>query len=241
MVAVVGKEIGALRFAVGTWDGPQSTTWRVWATEDGDVYVAQRPIAGEAKASLHKSGKWRFGLTGKHEAGVSLFLEAGQDRASLKWERPRDLVPGLTHAFAVVIPTSEVRAPRHAPSHQDERIVWIPPAPEEEAVEVHLFLATAGPAGHPLAADSGRPTQRLSDVQLPGGDRLLATWHHERLSEAVKAEIEKHRRMMMETVSALDKEIRRNIDPRGYLLNAGTREGVTFLVDVALPVPEEAT
>lgn len=73
---------------------------------------------------------------------MSKFLPAGQDRASLKWERPPELATGLTHAFAVVIPTSEVQSPGEVSDRRDERILWIPPAPIGQGVEVHVFLAT---------------------------------------------------------------------------------------------------
>jgi hypothetical protein len=71
-------ERGAIRWAVGSIDGPRGATWRLWGNKKGDVYVAARSIAGQAKASFHRDRKCHLGCTGEYI------------------ERARTQFPGLT-------------------------------------------------------------------------------------------------------------------------------------------------
>ncbi|CAN5608501.1 hypothetical protein BH20ACT21_BH20ACT21_12330 [soil metagenome] len=58
-----------LRLIVGSESGgARSQLWRVWTGRStSDVYVGARPVAGEVRATLHESGKWRFAFTATHQ------------------------------------------------------------------------------------------------------------------------------------------------------------------------------
>src|SRR3954454_17247529 len=94
-----------IRFGVRAPDGRQSSVRRLW-THNGDVYIAARSIAGELKASLHKSGVWRWALTEAHQRSVGSLIAPEADRAVRSWRRPPEVGPGLTRALEIVVPSS---------------------------------------------------------------------------------------------------------------------------------------
>lgn len=77
------------RFAIGTPAGPSTNSWRVWAHGE-DVYVKCRDNFREMKASLHASGRWRFGFTQEAIEARPDLLPEGTDRALTKWESRLD-------------------------------------------------------------------------------------------------------------------------------------------------------
>jgi hypothetical protein len=92
----------------------------------------------------------------------------GQDRATDKWDRPSDLSPGLTRAFDIVVPASEVTMPA-MPGHPktnaskaDKKIVWVPTAPNGYATYFTVVFTTA----EVTMATSGWPGRRAMGSRL---------------------------------------------------------------------------
>ena len=117
-----------VRFTVGEPKGSQSSVWRLW-THGNDVYISLRDLTKVKKVSLHPSGRWRNAWAEEHVAKGSPFVAPGQDRATDKWERPPELAPGVTRAFDIVVPASEVTQPQHLDpnSLNGKKIMWVPP------------------------------------------------------------------------------------------------------------------
>jgi hypothetical protein len=74
------------------------------------VYIAARTLGGILKVSLHESGVWRFAFTEEHWEGQA--ATGSEDRVIERWNRPPPII-GITSAFMVVVPTSEIDLPWH--------------------------------------------------------------------------------------------------------------------------------
>lgn len=128
-------------FAVGTPMGPRSSVFRIWsAPGKSDVYITSRVVRGEFKASLHQSGKWRIGFTSEHVAGPNPLIPPTKDRALLKWSRPTPFDNGVTNAFQIIVPATEVT--NFSPPDTDE-IIWVPrPGDDFETMFYVTFTST---------------------------------------------------------------------------------------------------
>src|SRR5687767_14251758 len=103
------KDEFVVRFGVGEPASDRSSVWRVWVPKgSNDVYIAARTLGGTLKVSLHVSGRWRTAFTSESASRGVPWLQPGTDRALEKWNRPAEFVPGVTRAFVVTIPSSEV-------------------------------------------------------------------------------------------------------------------------------------
>ncbi len=93
-----------VRVAVGTPRGPSSNCWGVSTHRRGDVYLFCRDNFQEVKASLHASGRWRFGLTADAVKERPDLVSSGSDRVWEKWERPVVFGDKPIVAFRIMIP-----------------------------------------------------------------------------------------------------------------------------------------
>ena len=162
---IVGDEAG----------GPRSSLWRVWTgRHTSDVYLGARPIAGAVRVSLHESGKWRFAFTKEHQFGPKPLIRPDEDRAKFKWDRPPEVFPGLTRAFVISVPSSELMEPAGPPELQRPAI-WLPIPPPNHQVEIDLWLVrqTSDPDGWPGKRAMG--TTCLYRKKVPSGEELIVT------------------------------------------------------------------
>jgi hypothetical protein len=159
------KELAVVRFAVGQPDGPQSSVWRLWV-DGNDVYISQRDLTSVKKVSLHESGIWRYAWTAEFVAKAPPFLAPGQDRATDKWDRTTlEFLPGVTRAFDILVPASEVTMPKHAEPAAvsgKKKIVWVPSPPEGCAMHFTVLITTA----EVTAATSGWPGRRTMGTRF---------------------------------------------------------------------------
>jgi hypothetical protein len=130
-----------LRFAVGTPDGPRSSTWRVWVGHDGSVFVSTRTPGGHLKVSLHASGRWRI-VFNELDAAPRIGALAG-DRAFDKFTRGLEIRPGVRHGVMIVIPWLAAGLPPARPP-DEERICWLAPLAEGQVACIPLFLTAPG-------------------------------------------------------------------------------------------------
>ena len=162
----------ALRFAVGTPDGPRSTSWRIWTGRNADdVYVAPRTVASMVKMSLHQSGRWQYGFTDSPKARP--WVENRESRHIDTWQRPPEFGPGVTRGCAIRFPHSELRV--WPEGHTVSRKVAFVPAPrpgQYVQVEVLLMRATDPPAT--LDIDLGLLVAHLELASDMGGVGVVA-------------------------------------------------------------------
>lgn len=135
------QTIKGVRWGVRGVDGRRSSVWRLWVNGD-DVYIADRDTAGDAKISLHQSGKWRFAFSEKAVARADSLIPADADRAWHKWDRPPEVAPGWTRAVTIVMPTSELA--RGQKPKDPEKIVWLDAPREGYSTHFNVVLSAPG-------------------------------------------------------------------------------------------------
>ncbi|PLS84811.1 MAG: hypothetical protein CYG60_15945 [Actinobacteria bacterium] len=174
------------------------------------------------------------------------FTTPGEDRATDKWDRPTDLVPGITRAFDILIPASEVTTPKHpetnAPSAK-KKIVWIPSPPDGYATYFTVVFTTA----EATAATSGWPGRRAMGsrlvwrTELPNGQTVwlvaselpIDEWMRQMLTSFKQWVLTKGRRAMEEAgYSEIEEQ-------RAFIYGRDEQAGMRWYIDVSIANPED--
>jgi hypothetical protein len=221
----------AVRFAVGSPEGPRSAVWRLWASGD-HVYISARLYGTTIKASLHKSGKWRWGFTEEYAEREDTLLPPGVDRATHKWERPQEIFPGITSAFEIIVPPTELAMPRRPLSEEAARkytkkVHWVSPSSSE--TETHFRVLFIAP-GNPTRVDN----EVIWQHRLLNGETVMLIVYEQPMTERNKEYLASGKQMILRELDETDARTSLSMarEPRGYLL--GTAEdGTTFLVDIS--------
>jgi hypothetical protein len=153
------------RFGVGDPDGKHSLVWWVGASRNtADFYVTTRAMGGRMKASIHASGHRHIGLTSDY----------AQDKNTRHFDRwlggYKRKEGGPSLEFQVRIPTAELRS---FPLRERDKknVVWLPPAPESQAIAVALFFLAPDLS---LVPDEGWP--RLICAGTLADSRKVCLW-----------------------------------------------------------------
>jgi hypothetical protein len=152
----------SVRFGVGDGITRRATTWKCWAvrgTGRNDVYLANRHLRGALKASLHESGTWQVGFNRRY-LDAHAPREEWPTRIVDKWDRPKELAPGVTLAYRILTPSASVNTTPTA--DERSRIVWIVPPPDGRAVEIALVLTA------PTTVTTDWPGRRSLGTSLVG-------------------------------------------------------------------------
>jgi len=179
----------AIRFAVGSPEGPQSPEWRLWSSRNtSDVFLAARTIAGQAKVTFHESGRWRLAFTEEYASDPNPYVQPGEDRATAKWRRPPEVAPGITRAFFIMVPASELTSPKvESKSHPDT--VWVSPAPSGLATCLTIYFITPdADIGHIRSL-----TRPVGDIELRNEEIVWVVTHDQPMTEGQKTILAKGR------------------------------------------------
>jgi hypothetical protein len=114
-----------VRLAVGTPEGPNSATVRIWSPKGkSDVYASMRERAGDFKVSLHESGECNAGLTKQFAKKETDALNAlGGKRHQNTWMRTQPSIREEVIPVQFVFPASELRTWRDPV--RDKSIIWL--------------------------------------------------------------------------------------------------------------------
>lgn len=184
-----------VRFAIGSANGPRSSIWRLWTSKKpkSDVYLAARHVAGAFKASLHESGGWQVSFISEF---VNTLRSAGSwprdSRHVDRWQRPTEISPGITLAFRIVVPASELRVnPIQIPD--EKPVSWVPPPSSDHATEFDVFFTK------PQVGVSGWPGKRrmatglISQTLLSNGETLWVVYYYPQITQGMLDRIEQLR------------------------------------------------
>lgn len=206
--------------------------WVLWTNAKGnDVYLAARMLGGIQKVSLHGSGKWRIAF----DDPESPFIPAGEDRATTKWDRPAELTPGWTRAFAVVIPASEVVRGK-AVIRRPHQVYWAAKPEGDAAVEFNLFISA--PHVTSLREWPGRDsmgTRPVFRAALGNGEHVWLLEQVVDIPASARQQFEDHRGRIMRFYDESDLDWSDG-DPRGFFLHTAD-DGTPAFTDLALPLP----
>jgi hypothetical protein len=238
----MSSEKDTVRFGVGSPTRERSSVWRLWVTPNSnDIYLAPRVSAHEFKASLHQSGVWRIGVTKEHQESDWSLIGPDQDRAMRKWARPPELIPGLTTAFHVVVPWSEVALPSHRRPEKRGRVFWAPiPPPGRVAVfSVLISTPSAVVTGWPGKKSMG--TSLVGKLGLPNGDTVwvVAFERHEEAAE--RSNLEREREKSRQMLLSMRDQLEEGADYKAPMVANGFFYDVLVLRGADLAVLVEST
>lgn len=168
-----------VRFAVGDPEGLSSNSWRVWVNA-GDVYIACRDNYQALKVSLHRSGRWRVGLTAVGAAETQDRRPAGEDRAWEVWDRPSP-DRGVIIAYQIEFLPSELAitpAVRESLNWKKVEFLTTPVADLVAVATVSLHES-----GAPVLQLDHVERQVFSFLDMPDGGRVQITIHTEAFGE----------------------------------------------------------
>jgi hypothetical protein len=172
-----------IRFGVGDGVTRRAATWKCWARRGvgkNDIYLACRELRGALKTSLHETGRWHVAFDaqylsahgGAHERPTRM-IEA--------WDRPSELVPGLTVAHRIVTPSGTVSAHVENPAND---VVWLPPPPDGKAVETDILITAPGVRTTSCPGQARMGTQLVGSFTLDSGDTVWVVYHVVKLPSA---------------------------------------------------------
>jgi len=189
-----------IRFAVGNPTEPRSSIWRVWTAKSpkSDVYLAARSLAGTLKVSLHESGIWRSAFVSQN---VPRFLHSSEDRSRRliqEWSRPSELAPGVTLAFRIVVPTSDLTYSPLATSDQN-KVVWIPPPAVTHLTEICIFFTAPSVRVPSWPGGQSMGTKLLSSYPLASGETLWLVYLYNEQSYEFNAGLREFKRSLLST------------------------------------------
>jgi len=159
-----GKKVPeqSIRFGISDGASKRAATWKCWSpkrTGKNDIYLACRALGGVLKTSLHESGYWHIAfLHHYYEENMRDHYEKENNRFIERWERPKELSPGVTLAFRIVTPWTAVKTPFEAANYK--KMHWIPSANANKATEIDILISK------PSAQVTGWPGMRSLNTQL---------------------------------------------------------------------------
>jgi hypothetical protein len=235
-----------VRFAVGRPDGPRGSVWRLW-TRKSDVYISAWSLSSIQKISLHESGKWRHAFTAEHVSKGSPFVPTGKDRVIEKWDRPPELAPGVTRAFEIVVPTSEVTMPEHPEANEafhktfgNKEIVWVdpPPAGHETRFSIVYTVPEVTDTTLPLSGWPGRDSmgsRLIAYQELANTHTVWLIAFELSTTEQGKQALTRFRRQYLPaTIEEVgEPSYAALLEPRAFMYTVNEDSGLRFYVDVA--------
>lgn len=220
------------RFAVGSWDGLSSNSWRVFNSGD-DVYLACRDNYEEVKWSLHASGRWRMGFTERGFQSTAHLHEPDADRAWFKWDRPEDFAPGLIPALALDFYTSELPLSdelRKPKVWKD--VVMIEPAPDGYYVSAQVLIGNRPDIK--LRHPGGLPFISFGNFGLPTAGWVYLIFSQEVLDRNRRVSLGSSYRMAVEARPEFASSTQR------ILVNGRRADGATVVTELntVRPTPD---
>ena len=124
-----------LRWAIGSCDGPRSTTWRLWGNKKGDIYVSTRSLGDRIKASFHRDGKCQVGFDSKYAETASRRFGV----AARHWERWRLPADPVVRVLQICVPHSELRS--FADRNSTADVIWLATPPVGSIAVVSILVS----------------------------------------------------------------------------------------------------
>jgi len=211
-----------VQFSVGNPDC-RSSVWTIKAKKS-DVYIFSPRFGGSVKVSLHEEPTaWRFAQTRESSNGLT--------RRTRQWTRPAEFAPGVTQAFPIVVPASEVRASSLPMTPAEaEKVVWVPMPTTGNAVQITVLYTK------PETAVSGWPgrqsmgTKCLGMLPLRNNETVWIASHNIELTPNLARTVAWWRRAQVSRHST-----RLTDDIRAALFGHDKETGLRWFIDLSMP------
>jgi hypothetical protein len=216
---------GELRVAFGQL-GMRASVWKFTARPVGDVYVVERQTGSLLRASLHKSGDWRWqwvpGSMERSDVAKAAISANGGSRIVRRWRRPADSSSGLTPVFAVWTSGEDICS---APDDRTpaEETLWLPAPNRSEAAILHLFLLK--PKGETIKLEGFLP---LAAFAMKTGEALLIATSRRLVADQERAWLALRRPALL-AMPGREKVIA----PRALVYLDSDEQGVRWVLDLA--------
>lgn len=128
----------AIRWIVGSPQGPRSSCWRLWGNKKSDFYLAVRTLGGIQKVSYHRDGWCQVGFTREYANRAQQRFTEVQSRVMRRWQLPES---PFVRVAQIVIPACELRK---YDSDVSADTVWLSPPDEDSLGIISVFLASTG-------------------------------------------------------------------------------------------------
>jgi hypothetical protein len=182
-----------LRIAVGE-SNHQSSVWRLWTGQSGDVYVAIRAVAKEWKFSLHEAGRWRYAETEDYSGlkGPTPLLDPS-DRVIRRWSR-QDTDRDWFHGMTIRVPFGYPNDFKYPFSFKEVR--WVPEPRPGECVVLAIAMRYGSLAPVVFRSDLApvgfRDPTYLGGIPLGDGGAVIATAFTEAMTERDEEMLREH-------------------------------------------------
>lgn len=208
-----------IRVGVRASDGAVSGTWKIW-TKNNEIYILERLVGSFFKASLHKSGNWQISFNSEFIADKNV---PNQKRHMMKWEPPIDNIGrGMTLAFRIVIPESELRKPTK--NTTQKKINWINAPKKGFLTEINLILTNPATTVSNWPGKKSMQTSLLKEIKLPNEDTLWIIYYHHPIPENLNGKIVKFRTDFQEKFKKLN-----TVKPKAIIMGDENDGSRTFL------------
>ena len=223
------------RFGVCDTVGRQSSVFRVWrGKKTSDIYVAVRSVAGIIKASLHQSGLWQVSFTSQyfHRNDTKPFLDG--DRHFSMCPRPGEVMLGVTRAFTIYFPTSELGI---AHSVSDKKAVyWLSAAEKDSWIAAELMLTSPNAPKTSWRSEDGAELPVIDHMTLPNGENLWLVCRVVPENVSILSKLTEIRIQIREdrSLSLKDADWDPHLSKERIVLMGKTGDGTNFFVDASL-------
>lgn len=218
-------ELSTLRFGIYDETGAKSSIWKLWVSKN-DVYFAVRPLSGLLKVSLHESGQWQCSFSSEYTAKLDV---PNQARHLEKWNRPKEISPGITLAIKVIVPKSELRKQKEELKVSKE-VNWIVYSTDKAAIEMTIFLSKPEAKISEWPGKKSMDTFLIDKFTLPNGETVWILYMYILLSNEYRQGLEKYRNDIL--LKGAEK-IKNTKSPRAMLIGSEP-DGSRKFVEVAL-------
>lgn len=190
---VTSPAFNKLRFVVGSYNGPYSARWSIWAHK-GNVYILSSPIGHAIKLSLHgEKGSLvcQLAHTSHYYAKNIAHHPDAAGRDVVRWKRKPTPPDGFLHVASIVFPADYMRLPPARGTPKKPLIIFAASGPGTK-VEIGVFYSRIPPpqaavqlvkegtvVGHIVLPDGEfvyvvrNKIDQYEPPQLPTGERLL--------------------------------------------------------------------
>jgi hypothetical protein len=173
ILGLMAKNLTDVRFAIRGSSGQVSSTWRLWVTRHGDVYLATRSMAAIEKYSFHKSGICRSAFTSQASTPGTM-----ADRAMFKWRRlatPEVGKDGGARVAWLIFPTDCLSSTFDS---DDKPVRWIEAAPAGGATHVELAFTFESQERTARTFAEKQERKLLAYKGLPCGEAIFLNYFH---------------------------------------------------------------
>ena len=179
----------SIRVGVCASTGLVSATWKIWS-KNNEIYILNRVAGRFFKASLHQSGNWQISFTSEFIADKNV---PNQSRHMEKWKAPMDNVgKGMTLAFRIIIPESELRKP--TPNASMKKINWIKAPKKGDLTEIDLILTNSNVKVSNWPGKNSMKTSLLKEIKLSNENTLWIVYRYQTMGKNDIKQLDKYRK-----------------------------------------------